>query len=84
MWNWFKKKNRIEEEEYISVWKSDFSDCVAADYLPSYSFCQNENHATCRYVARYAGVTLCSNPQHKSFIPKGAERYNPQKAKISD
>ena len=83
MWNWFRKK-KVEEEEYVSIWKSDFSECVAADYLPNYSVCQSKNNATCRYIAHYAGMTLCSNPKHKSFIPEGAERFNPHKGQFSD
>ncbi len=84
MWYWFKKKRQKKgEEEYVSIWKSDFSDCVSADYLPDYSVCQNKNNATCRYVARYAGMTLCSNPEHKSFIPEGAEPFNPHKGRFS-
>lgn len=83
MRNWFKSEKRIEKE-YVNVWKNDFSDCVTSDYLPSYSFCQNEKNATCRYVARYAGATLCSSPQHKSFIPEGTERYSSKKAKFSN
>ncbi|MCK4564391.1 MAG: hypothetical protein KAU94_06935 [Verrucomicrobia bacterium] len=84
MWCWFKKKRQNKgEEEYVSIWKSDFSDCVSADYLPDYSVCQNKNNATCRYVARYASMTLCSNPEHKSFIPEGAEPFNPHKGRFS-
>ena len=84
MRNWFKKKRQNKgEEEYVSIWKSDFSDCVSADYLPDYSVCQNENNVTCRYVARYAGMTLCSNPEHKSFIPEDAEPFNPHKGRFS-
>ena len=77
MW-WFKKKKPVEEE-YVSIWKEDFSDCVAADYLPSYSVCQRENNTYCRYVAHYAGMVLCGNPKHKSFIPEGAEQFDPRK-----
>lgn len=81
---WFKKKKKPNKGEYVSIWKDDFSDCVAADYLPSYSVCRNENNTTCRYVARYAGVTLCSNPSHKTFIPAGAEPFTPQEGRFSD
>lgn len=85
MWRWFnKKKQNSKEEEYESVWKSDFSDCISADYLPGYSVCQNDNNVTCRYVARYAGMILCSNPEHKSFIPEGAEPFNPHKGQFLD
>ncbi len=77
MW-WFKKKKPVEEE-YVSIWKDDFSDCVSADYLPSYSVCQTKDNTSCRYVARYADMLLCSNPDHKSFIPEGAEQFDPRK-----
>lgn len=75
---WFKKKKPVEEE-HCSVWKEDFSDCVTADYLPDYSVCQTDNNTHCRYAARYAETALCSNPAHKSFIPEGAERFDPHK-----
>lgn len=85
MRNWFKKnKKNASEEEFTSIWKSDFSDCIAADYLPSYSVCQNENNTTCRYVAHYADMILCSNPQHKTFIPESAEPFNPHKGQFLD
>ncbi len=83
MW-WFQKRRKPVEEEYVSVWKDDFSDCVAADYLPSYSVCQNEKNTTCRYVAYYAGMTLCSNPIHKNFIPAGAKPFNPHESRFPD
>lgn len=79
MWGWFKKKRAEQAVEQVSVWKNDFSDCVAADYLPGYSVCQSENNMTCRYVTRYAGMTLCSNPDHKAFIPVGSEPFNPRR-----
>lgn len=78
MWNWFRKKRNIRDEEEVSMWKIEFSDCVCADYLPGYSVCNNENNLTCRYVARYAGMTLCSHPDHKSFIPADAKPFNPR------
>jgi hypothetical protein len=81
---WFKKNKKPVEEECVSIWKTDFSDCVTADYLPSYSVCQTECNTTCRYVARYAGMTLCSSPLHKSFIPEGAEPFNPHEGRFSD
>ena len=83
MWWLFKKKKKPVEEEYVSVWKSDFSDCVTADYLPDHSVCQSKENSNCRYVARYAGMTLCCNPQHKSFIPEGAEVFDPHKGQFS-
>ena len=76
MW-WFKKK-KVAEKEFKSIWKDDFSDCIAADYLPNYSVCQNENNSSCRFVAHYAGMLLCSNPSHKRFIPADAEPFNPR------
>jgi hypothetical protein len=81
---WFKKKKSPVEEEYVSVWKHDFSDCIAADYLPSYSVCQNKNNTSCRYVAHYAGMMLCANPIHKSFIPEDAEPFNPHEGRFSN
>lgn len=77
MWWW--RKKRKKEEPYVSIWKDDFSDCITADYLPDYSVCQCENNKSCRHIATYAGMTLCSNPDHKSFIPEGAERFDPYK-----
>ena len=82
MWWLFKKKKKPVEDEYVSIWKSDFSDCVTADYIPDYSVCQCGNNSNCRFVARYAGMTLCSNPNHKSFIPEGAEVFNPHKGQF--
>lgn len=84
MWGWFKQKKKPVEDEFVSIWKSDFSDCIVADYLPTYSVCQNEKNTSCRYVAHYAGMILCSNPQHKSFIPEGAERFDPHKGQFLD
>jgi hypothetical protein len=83
MWSFFKKKN-TQHEEHASVWKSDFSDCVAADYLPAYSVCQNGNNRDCRFVVRYAGMILCSHSDHKTFIPEDAEMFNPHKGQFSD
>jgi hypothetical protein len=80
----FRKKKEIDNDDYVSIWKVDFSDCVAADYLPGYSVCQCGNNRTCRYVARYAGMKLCGNPNHKSFIPEGAEIFNPHKDQFSN
>ncbi len=76
MW-WFKRKKSLAEEP-SSIWKSDFSDCVTTDYLPSYSVCNNENNTTCRYVALYAGMSLCGNPQHKTFIPNDTAPTEPE------
>lgn len=81
---WFKKKKKPDEEEHISIWKDDFSDCITADYLPNYSVCQNEHNSTCRYAVHYASMLLCSNPIHKSFIPEDAEPFNPHEGRFSD
>lgn len=80
---WFKKKKKTSEDDYVSIWKNDFSDCVVAHYLPDYSVCQCEKNHSCRHVARYAGMTLCGHPDHKCFIPEGAERFNPHKGQFS-
>jgi len=81
---WFKKKKKKVEDEPVSVWKEDFSDCVTEDYLPSFSFCRCKNNPICRYAARYADVTLCSHPEHKSFIPPGSEPFDPRKGLFTD
>ncbi len=81
---WFKKKNKVSEDDDASVWKSDFSDCITADYLPEYSVCQCPQNSNCRFVTRYAGMLLCSNPDHKSFIPEGAETFDPHKRRNLD
>jgi hypothetical protein len=80
----FSKKKANSDDDAVSIWKADFSDCVTADYLPDYSVCQCDKNITCRYVARYAGMTLCSNPLHKSFIPEGAEPFNPHHGQYLD
>lgn len=82
MWGLFRRRKKEEELDVASVWKQDFSDCVTADYLPEYSVCQNEDNRSCRFVAIYAGMTLCSNPNHKSFIPEGAEPFDPHKGQF--
>lgn len=74
---WVKKKQKKLDDDEVSFWKENFSDCVVADYLPDYSVCQCENNRNCRYVTRYAGMLLCSNPVHKSFLPEGAACFNP-------
>lgn len=81
---WFRKKKKPAEKEPLIVWKEDFSDCITADYLPNYSICQNKNNASCRYIAHYSGMLLCSNPMHKRFIPDGAEPFNPHEDRFSD
>lgn len=83
MWWPFKKKpEKQQPETKKSFWKEDFSDCVTADYLPQYSVCKCRNNRHCRFVAMYAGMVLCSNPRHKSFIPEGSERFDPHKGLI--
>ena len=82
MWP-FKKKEK-QELECDSIWKSDFSGCVTADYLPGYSICQCGQNSNCRYVAFYAGMTLCSHPLHKSFIPEGSEPFDPHRNQFRD
>lgn len=83
MW-WFEKKKKESEEERISVWKEDFSKCMTADYLPNYSVCQTEDTSSCRYIAQYEGMVLCSHPEHKSFIPEGSEPFNPHANRFSN
>lgn len=82
MWWLFKKKKSENPEEYTSIWKEDFSDCVVADFLPTYSVCQSMENRHCRYVAMYSGMTLCSHPDHKSFIPKDAVPFDPHKGQF--
>ncbi len=83
MW-WLFKKSKKKVEVDINIWKIDFSDCVTADYLPTYSVCQCQQNNNCRFIARYAGMILCSNPEHKNFIPEGAELFDPQKGQYLD
>lgn len=82
MWWLFKKKKSENTDEYASIWKEDFSDCVVADFLPTYSVCQSMENRHCRYVAMYSGMTLCSHPDHKSFIPKDAVPFDPHKGQF--
>ena len=79
---WFRKKKKAAEEGRLSIWKEDFSDCVAADYLPNYSVCLNADNSSCRYVAHYAGMVLCSNPEHKRFIPAGGRPFDPHEGQF--
>jgi hypothetical protein len=81
---WFRKKKKPAEKEHTAGWKEDFSDCIAADFLPGYSVCRNKNNTSCRYIVHYSGMTLCSNPQHKSFIPDGEEPFNPHPGRFSN
>jgi len=78
----FNIKKRKEKEDATMVWKKNFSDCVATPYLPGYSVCHCNDSDCCRFVAKYAGMTLCSNPDHKSFIPPNSEPYNPKLRKF--
>ncbi len=84
MWFNFWKKKEKQDSEPASVWKCDFSGCVAADYLPSYSVCQTEDRHDCRHLVRYSSMNLCSHSAHKSFIPEGAEQFDPHKGQFSD
>ncbi len=77
MWWPFQNKRAEASEEYQSFWKEDFSDCVAIKYLPDYSVCKCKNNRRCRYVAMYAGLTLCCNPKHRIFVPEGSAPYDP-------
>lgn len=61
------------------MWKEDFSDCATLDYLPDYSICKCRENRNCRFVTTFAGMILCSNPKHKSFIPEGSEPFDPHK-----
>lgn len=79
-----KKKKKTGKEECVSIWKHDFSDCITSDYLPEYSVCLCQENRTCRFVAMYAGMTLCSNPEHKSFIPEGSIPFDPHKGQFNN
>ncbi|MBN2163769.1 MAG: hypothetical protein JXR25_11225 [Pontiellaceae bacterium] len=78
MWWPFNIKEK-QQEEPVSIWKEDFSDCATLDFLPEYSVCKNCNNRHCRYVAIYGAMVLCSNPDHKSFIIEGSEPFDPHK-----
>ena len=80
---WFKNKKK-HEEDYVNIWKQEFSDCTTLDYLPDYSVCKNKNNKNCRFVAMYAGMTLCGNPKHKTYISEGSEPFNPHKGQFND
>jgi hypothetical protein len=80
----FNRKKKADEPVHVSVWKDDFSDCTTKDYLPAYSVCLNDNNTHCRFVAMYAGMTLCGNPEHKKFIPEGSEPFDPHKGQFKD
>ena len=82
MWWPFSKKIQKEPDEPVSIWKQDFSDCVAADFIPTYSVCQAMNNRHCRFVAMYSGMRLCSHPEHKSFIPEDAAPFDPHKGQL--
>lgn len=75
MW-WFRRKELVVDEP-SSIWKNDFSDCLTEAYLSSYSICQNQNNARCRFIVYYAGMSLCSNPQHKTFSPESSAPNQP-------
>lgn len=82
-WLFWKKKS-VEQNEYVSVWKDNFTDCVTSDYLPEYSVCLSKDNRSCRFVAIYAGMTLCSNPEHKRFIPEDSEPFDPHKGQFNN
>ncbi|VGO20013.1 hypothetical protein SCARR_02073 [Pontiella sulfatireligans] len=82
MWKFWKKVKK--EEESVSIWKTDFSDCVTADYLPTYSVCKCDNNRHCRFIVYYEGMRLCSHPEHRNFIPEGAPRFDPHKNQFRD
>ncbi|VGO14364.1 hypothetical protein PDESU_02925 [Pontiella desulfatans] len=83
MWWIFGKRKKEQAPEYTSIWKEDFSDCVTSDYLPQYSVCLCGNNRSCRHLAMYAGMELCSNPNHKSYIPEGSEPFDPHKRQFN-
>ena len=78
-WPFCKKQKDKPEEQTKSIWKEDFSDCETLEYLPDYSVCKCTDRCYCRHVAMYAGMVLCSNPRHKSFILPGSEPFDPHK-----
>ncbi len=80
----FNRKKKVDEPEYASIWKQDFSDCETSDYLPAYSVCLNKNNSYCRHVAIFEGMSLCGNPDHKKFIPEGSEPFDPHKGQFND
>lgn len=82
MLRWFRKKRMKKRNGYASLWKQDFSDCVTSDYLPGYSVCLCGNNRSCRYVALYSGMMLCSHPEHKRFIPEDAVPFDPHKGQF--
>lgn len=81
---WFRKRKKPVADDPVSRWKNDFSDCLTADYLPSYSVCLSENNTGCRYLAHYAGMTLCSHPDHKRFIPADGRPFNPHEGQFEE
>ena len=83
MWPFGSRKKK-PEEELDGFWKEDFSDCITSDYLPTYSVCRSGNNRQCRHVAMYAGMTLCGNPEHKSFIPADSQPFDPHRNQFRD
>jgi len=78
MFNWlFKRNKNMEEEGEVSMWKIDFSDCETADFLPNYSVCKCAESESCRHIAMYSGMKLCSHPEHKEFIPPDSPAFDP-------
>lgn len=78
----FSRKTPKEPEEPASIWKQDFSDCVTADFIPTYSVCQTLDNRRCRFVAMYSDMRLCSHPDHKRFIPSDAAPFDPHKGQF--
>jgi len=82
MWWPFGRNKQSETDEPRSIWKQDFSDCVTADFIPTYSVCQTLNNRYCRHVVMYSGMKLCSHPEHKRFIPEDAAPFDPHKGQF--
>jgi hypothetical protein len=82
MWWPFSKRKPKEQDEPHSFWKEDFSNCVTADFIPTYSVCQTPDNGNCRFIAIYSGMKLCSHPKHKSFIPADAPPFDPHEGQF--
>ena len=78
MW-WLFKKKKVESDSDESIWKCNYSDCVATDFLPDYSICRCDNNQNCRYITQYSGMMLCSHPNHKEYVPSGSEPFDLKK-----
>jgi hypothetical protein len=82
MWWFFSKKKQQAPDQPESIWKQNFSECLTADFIPNYSVCQTSDNRHCRFVIMYSGMTLCSHPDHKKFIPKNAPSFDPHKGQF--